>query len=154
MSDKQPRAEQLAMQVLGLLPLCYKRVVHQRNRDGGLLTPMQQQALMVLAMSPHPLSMTQLARALDVSRQQLTKLVDALCAAGFVLRRTAPENRRTVLAEATEEGHRYIHQSVQRRYAYARELFSGLNPQEEQTLLDAFTILHRLLEQDPGMKEE
>ena len=146
MSDKQPRAEQLAMQVLGLLPLCYKRVVHQRNRDGGLLTPMQQQALMVLAMSPHPLSMTQLARALDVSRQQLTKLVGSLEEKKLAVREHDRQNRRLVLIRLSEKGREKLDQALTRMVERTAPVFDIYSAAERTQICASIDVLQRLLE--------
>lgn len=62
----------------------------------------QLQALFVLNVTP-PLSMSVLARKLAISKQQLTKIADALVARGCVSRSSDEKNRRVILLSLTEE---------------------------------------------------
>ncbi|HHX03404.1 MAG TPA: MarR family transcriptional regulator [Tissierellia bacterium] len=54
------------------------------------------------------MNMTQLARQIDVSNQQLTKIVDVLVGKNMVERRYDPNNRRVVLVDLSEKGKEYI----------------------------------------------
>lgn len=54
------------------------------------------------------MNMTQLSRQIDVSNQQLTKIVDVLVNKGMVERKYDPNNRRVVLVDLSESGRSYI----------------------------------------------
>lgn len=51
-----------------------------------------------------PLSMTELANKMAISKQQLTPLIYKLIEAGWVVRKTDENDRRIVLIDITEEG--------------------------------------------------
>lgn len=154
MDSIDPRAERLSMAVLSILPLCSRRMADQAKRDSDKLTPAQMQTLMVLKMEGRALSMSQLARALHVSKQQLTKQVDALCLHGLAERNVAPDNRRVVLVQLTASGRSFLKSVLHRRSVAVRRFFSGLSAEEEDTLLKAFSLLRRLLEQDCRREEK
>lgn len=54
------------------------------------------------------MNMTMLANEIDVSNQQLTKIVDVLVQKGYIERAYDMNNRRVVLVELTKEGKEYV----------------------------------------------
>lgn len=56
------------------------------------------------------LNMTNLAREVGVSNQQLTKIVDVLVRRNLVQRGSNPNNRRVVLVSLTQEGSDYVNE--------------------------------------------
>jgi DNA-binding MarR family transcriptional regulator len=55
-----------------------------------------------------PCSMSELAQGAAVDRTSMTRIVDGLTSRGLAARWTPPQDRRTVLAEATPEGKRLV----------------------------------------------
>lgn len=99
------------------------------------LTPAQGRMLGVLARSPAPMHMADLARELGVVPRAVTPLVDLLEGAGLVRRRVDPANRRAILLDLTEEGAATRQALVEARVRAAESLFSPLAPEQRATLL-------------------
>ena len=92
----------LAGQLVSLAPAFRRAVLVPLDRCPECeLTPCELQALLCVLDEPW-LNMTALAGRLGVSRQQLTRTVDALARRGLVERRSPPGNRRTVQLFAGE----------------------------------------------------
>jgi DNA-binding MarR family transcriptional regulator len=73
-----------------------------------------------------PSTQRELADALHVSPRNVTGLVDALVATGFVSREPHPSDRRATLVRFTEHG-ADVAQSLERdQHEFARTLFAGL----------------------------
>jgi DNA-binding MarR family transcriptional regulator len=96
-----------------------------------------------------PSNQQALAAALRVSPRNVTGLVDALEAGGFVERRPHPSDRRATLVTLTERGTRTMTEMVQDRQAIAARLVDGFGDQRLDRLgadLDAIAErLHRMV---------
>ena len=73
------------------------------------ITPTQMHAVFALA-THNNLNMTQLSEELSVSKQQLTKIIDALFEKDYVQRFSDEKNRRLVLLRLTDSGYRFINE--------------------------------------------
>lgn len=73
-----------------------------------------------------PCTQRTLAAALDVSPRNVTGLVDALVATGFVTRQPHPSDRRATLVTLTDQGTRVAVDLVQGREQLAELLFAGM----------------------------
>ena len=60
----------------------------------------------------HKLRMQELARRVLISKSGLTRLVDRLCAAGYVERESDPEDGRGTLAVMTRAGVKVLHEAA------------------------------------------
>lgn len=92
-----------------------------------------------------PSTQQALARALHVTPRNVTGLVDALQAGGFVERRLHPSDRRATLVTLTELGTRTTTEMVRGRELIASELVGGFNDDElDQFSRNLDTIAERL----------
>jgi DNA-binding MarR family transcriptional regulator len=92
-----------------------------------------------------PSTQQALARALHVTPRNVTGLVDALQAGGFVERRLHPSDRRATLVTLTELGTRTTTEMVRGRELIASELVGGFNDDElDQFSRNLDTIVERL----------
>jgi DNA-binding MarR family transcriptional regulator len=92
-----------------------------------------------------PSTQQALARALHVTPRNVTGLVDALQAGGFVERRLHPSDRRATLVTLTELGTRTTTEMVRGRELIASELVAGFNNDElDQFSRNLDTIAERL----------
>jgi DNA-binding MarR family transcriptional regulator len=92
-----------------------------------------------------PSTQQALARALHVTPRNVTGLVDALQAGGFVERRLHPSDRRATLVTLTELGTRTTTEMVRGRELIASELVGGFNNDElDQFSRNLDTIAERL----------
>jgi DNA-binding MarR family transcriptional regulator len=92
-----------------------------------------------------PSTQQALARALHVTPRNVTGLVDALQAGGFVERRLHPSDRRATLVTLTDLGTRTTTEMVRGRELIASELVGGFNNDElDQFSRNLDTIAERL----------
>ena len=137
---------QCIRKALGFTPLLRSVLIRpQEVSPVADLPATQLQALFILNVN-HPLRMSVLARKLAVSKQQLTKIADALVAAGYVTRTGDEKNRRIILLNLTPEGRTLV--SCLQDEVTERMLpqFCRLSPREVGQFSQALDTLRPLLE--------
>ncbi len=90
-------------------------------------------------------TMTEMARRLNVPKQQATKLVDALAAHEFVERVPRESDRRTVEVRLTPKAVSYLDDYHMKNKEFIRTLEEKLTEQELQKLNDAVIVLAQTL---------
>jgi DNA-binding MarR family transcriptional regulator len=92
-----------------------------------------------------PSTQNMLAATLKVSPRNVTGLVDALEAAGYVVRAPHPKDRRAILLTLTDQGSQTMAQMEHERGQIAAELVADLDADQLQQLShDLGTIVARL----------
>src|ERR687897_3567783 len=109
--------------VLELAILINDDMTRSLERDG--LTPTRAHLLWELHRRG-PSTQRVLAEALDVSPRNITGLVDALVATGFVTREPHPTDRRATLVTFTEHGVRTVEAMERGQQEFAQLLFAGM----------------------------
>jgi DNA-binding MarR family transcriptional regulator len=104
------------------------------------LTFAQARALRVLAYEG-PMRMSDLAAQLEIVPRTATTRVDDLERAGLVTRGSAPRDRRSVLVQATTNGHELVSRLAVERRASADLLFARLTPNEQSELASLLAAL-------------
>lgn len=117
------------------------RVEEARRYAPYGLTPAQGRMLGVLADSPQPLRMKDLAAILGVVPRAVTPQVDVLERAGLVRRRSDPDNRRSTFIDLTEDGASVREALVQQRKLAAADLFAPLTARQRTTMLNALETI-------------
>jgi DNA-binding MarR family transcriptional regulator len=138
-------------QVLELAILINDDMTRSLARDG--LTPTRAHLLWELHRRG-PSTQRALAEALDVSPRNITGLVDALVATGFVTREPHPTDRRATLVSFTEHGARTAKALDVGREQLAELLFAGMSDENFDGFvagLDA--VLATIREELSKMKE-
>ncbi|HKH07936.1 MAG TPA: MarR family transcriptional regulator [Agromyces sp.] len=100
-----------------------------RAFDGTALTPARTHLLWVLHHAG-PSTQQALAQALEVTPRNVTGLVDALAASGFLTREQHPTDRRATLVTLTDEGTRAMAAMTEERAQLATALVAGLSDAE------------------------
>jgi DNA-binding MarR family transcriptional regulator len=95
-----------------------------------------------------PLTLGALAAVERVRPPTVTRIVGHLEAAGLVLRRPAPGDRRSAEVELSPSGRELLDRSRTRKDAYLAERLATLGPAEVAVLRRAAAVLERLLEAD------
>jgi DNA-binding MarR family transcriptional regulator len=113
----------------------------QRYAPYGL-TPAQGRVLGVLADSPEPLRMKELAAILGVVPRAVTPQIDVLEQAGLVSRRIPPDDRRSIFLDLTAEGESVRDALLQQRRLAAGDLFAPLAAQQRAAMLDALESMN------------
>jgi DNA-binding MarR family transcriptional regulator len=105
-----------------------------RAFDGTALTPARVHLLWVLR-HQGPSTQQSLATALDVTPRNITGLVDALEATGFVARGEHPTDRRATLVRLSPAGERAMADMAEDHSELADRLVAGLAPDEVDRLV-------------------
>lgn len=92
-----------------------------------------------------PLTMSELARRLGTSRQQMTQLIGRLYEHDFVRRTSGETDRRYVKIEITDQAQDYIDRVYYQDTALMRQLEARLGREELEELGSAVEILMRIL---------
>ena len=94
-----------------------------------------------------PLTIGRLAELERVTAPSMNRTVNWLVDAGYVTRSTDDDDRRKVLVTTTESGEAIIRETRRRRDAWLAKRFAALDPAERQVLVEATTILGRIIDQ-------
>ncbi len=107
------------------------------------LTDNHYNVLRILNGASEPMPQVEIGRKMLSSRANVTKLIDSLEERKFV-RRLACGDRRVKLIELTDEGLRFIEDTLPEVIGKANETMKPLSRDEQKTL---FTLLGKLLEE-------
>lgn len=115
------------------------------DRDCPPLPPAQLYTLMHLARHQQ-MNMGQVAELLQMPRQQMTRVIDALVARGFVERTTDPSNRRYVIIALTAGGEEYIKDMILKHPgSMINRLLQELPEAETEKMLQAIIAIKEVL---------
>lgn len=119
------------------------RIMEGSLRNDHGMTSIEFEAMLRLGRSPERrMSMSQLADQMVLTSGGVTRLVDRLATAGFVVRVSCPEDRRVQWAQLSESGVEKITKVLDTHLADLDEhFFSAMSPQELDTVLP---VLERL----------
>jgi len=118
-----------------------------RQQTEGEITASQLSALFSVSRLG-PLTLGALAAVERVRPPTMTRIVGHLEAAGLLVRRPAPADRRSAEVELSPSGRELLDRSRTRKDAYLAERLATLGPDELAVLRRAAAVLERLLEAD------
>ncbi len=99
-------------------------------------------ALSKLVAAKEPLPLSTLAERCACVRSNITQLVDRLEAEGLVSRSDDPHDRRSILAELTDEGRRRQAAGVRAVERVERDVLAHLPKAKQDTLVELLRSLH------------
>jgi DNA-binding MarR family transcriptional regulator len=115
------------------------QVVRRLHRETSeALAPLglsRAQSRLVRLLADGPLRMATIAERLSVVPRTVTDLVDGVEAAGLVVRRPDPDDRRSSLVVLTADGRRLLDRLEVARHESAGQAFGGLDPADRTVLL-------------------
>ena len=100
-----------------------------------------------------PVTLSDLAEMIHVTRQGASLQVQSLVEHGWVERIPDPTDRRSALLKVTEEGRAHWQPAHQLQVDYLAALFEQLSVAEIEALKTTFLALQRILEQFDSMNE-
>jgi DNA-binding MarR family transcriptional regulator len=100
----------------------------QERELGGMGLTLARTHLLWVLHHQGPSTQVDLAHAMEVTPRNVTALVDALIATGFVTRSPHPSDRRAVLVALTDRGTSTMTTMARQRTDLARALVKGLPP--------------------------
>jgi len=135
-SGTRPRSPDTTLELAERLTHCARRL---RLGSSAQLAPLgltnaQARVLRIVAGAGQPLKMTDIAARLEVVPRSVTTMVDGVEAAGFIIRSTDPDDRRSVLVSLTSRGHALLERLERARRITAEEIFGGLTVGERVEL--------------------
>jgi DNA-binding MarR family transcriptional regulator len=143
-----PTGEHVDRELVVQLRLAVMRLARRlRQQTEGEITASQLSALASLNRLG-PLTLGALAAVERVRPPTMTRIVGHLEAAGLVVRRPAPGDRRSAQVELSPAGRELLDRSRTRKDAYLAERLATLAPAEVAVLRQAAAALERLLEVD------
>jgi DNA-binding MarR family transcriptional regulator len=120
------------------------RLVRAQDAATGV-APARLSALSVIVFDG-PISLNDLARAEQVRPPTMSRIVDALEAAGLIRRKANPQDRRAVLIETTEKGSQILQRGRTRRIQFLARQLAHLKAEELKTLERAIDSLQAALQ--------
>ena len=141
-------SEQFVQNLLLVMPNWHAKLIKPfkdtLNREMSLETYYCLQVLL----RKGPMTMTELTRHLNVSKQQATKLIEILCSHDFVSRLPTEHDRRCIVIEVTECAKDYMINTIYKDTSFADKLKRELGPDDmgrlEQAVLTLSDVLSRL----------
>ena len=141
-------AEMFVYKLLQVMPDWHSRLVRPfKEKLNGEMSLETYYCLQVL-LRKGPMTMTELTRHLNVSKQQATKLIEILCSHDFVRRLPTEHDRRCIVIEVTECAKDYMINTIYKDTSFADKLERELGPDDmgrlEQAVLTLSDVLSRL----------
>ena len=143
-NDMRDRA---AKDLLALIPFYHKHII----KTGFGITGMQAAQYRVLGvlMKAGTLPMSEIGRRLYISKPYMTALIDTLIGRELVERRPGLTDRRVINITITEQGKKYLKQSVTLYKNELKILLSGLDDTELEELCTSLESLKAILAKIP-----
>ena len=141
-------SEEFVQNLLSVLPNWHSKLVRPfKDTLNGEMSLETYYCLQVL-LRKGPMTMTELTRHLNVSKQQATKLIEILCSHDFVRRLPTEHDRRCIVIEVTECAKDYMINTIYKDTSFADKLERELGPDDmgrlEQAVLTLSDVLSRL----------
>ncbi len=139
---------QLLDELFGLVPLFRKKFLKPLDGACSLdLTPMETQALFIIYYDSDK-CMSEISEELQVSKQQLTKIIKSLEDYGLVVRYQDETNRRFMRTKTTDAG-KNICEEIRGTICEAKmQIFKNLSEEEREQLLASIHTIKCLLERE------
>lgn len=148
--NKDEKIKELIDILLKLRPSFQKNIGKNRIADvikSGIKLATNQQLCMNIIHDNNGISMSELAKKMGVSNQQNTRIVTDLEAYGFIKRVRDPNNKRTILAYETDAGKNYYHDLFESMSKAAHDIFSELDDDVLDKLLEHFREILKIVVQ-------
>ena len=137
--------ESLASAIMSLIPefdRVFIRPFASMVKD--TLTASQMKLLFVLVQE-EKVAMSELGKALNVSKPQLTNMADGLVRNGLVERFYEPDDRRKISLRATEKAHQFLQEARKQALDYHEHRLAILTEEEKQRLYEDVLEVRELL---------
>lgn len=142
MTEFPPQVSEEIADMLILVSEHFSRPFEERFRDE--FSVLQVYTMCKLAMDG-PLTMTELADSLHVTKQQMTKIIGKLATEGHVSRHHDRNDRRVIISELSEETLDYIKARRRCFSEYVRSAFERLSDEDVAELEDAIRTINKVM---------
>lgn len=143
--------QELTELMIGLFPLLDRLFVKPfENLARSCVTNTQLRVLFILNRSGK-ITMSELARRLDISKQQVTSVIDGLVQIGYVERIFTQEDRRKIEIEIAPKALEFIQQMKQKMGAVCSRYYEQLTQEETEVLWkdvkEVEGLIHKMLDE-------
>jgi DNA-binding MarR family transcriptional regulator len=146
-------AEEIAHELLAVLPLINRLMISELRREAGQDTTMPQfRVLSYLA--DEPLTLSVIARRRRVSLQSAGELVQTLVDRGWIVRVADPNDRRQTLLHLTPLGQQQFELVSSRMLTHLIPLMDNLTSEETKAVQVALPALHRVLAREAVVEDD
>lgn len=142
---KKEKITTLINESLKIAPSFRRNVIHGGNFCGNLKLSPHQHICLHLIYQFETISMSELAKKLGVSNQQITRIMNSLVENKWVLRYTSKENRRIVLTQITDEGVKVINYLKDKIHEHLSLSFNILTEAELDECIKHFKAINKIL---------
>lgn len=98
--------------------------------------------VLILLSEDGPTRIGSIAERMGVVPSTFTRSVDRMVAGGWIARAENPENRREVLIELTDDGHRLVEAVTERRRREIRGVLELLSDDDRELVARAFSVFN------------
>ena len=135
--------------IIKLLPLWQNKIARPFRQilDEGITYEMYN-CMQFLLWFEDGIAMTELAKALQLPKQRLTKLINSLVENGFALRRSDANDRRVIKVLLTDKAKQYIERISSCDIESYKENFKNMDMEEMEQFQTAVETLLRILSKD------
>ncbi len=136
--------------IFDCLPVIHESFVRSYERsENSVFTQLQAKAVSMLA-ADGPLPMHEIARRMQMSKQQLTRFIDTLVQRGSLERYSKPADRRTIYIKVTESGNEELKNHASQAMQPHIDLVSKLPENEAAELYESVSRFCDLIEKHWG----
>lgn len=135
--------------IIKLLPLWQNKIARPFRQilDEGITYEMYN-CMQFLLWFEDGIAMTELAKALQLPKQRLTKLINSLVENGFALRRSDANDRRVIKVLLTDKAKQYIERISSCDIESYKRNFKNMDMEEMEQFQTAVETLLRILSKD------
>lgn len=135
--------------IIKLLPLWQNKIARPFRQilDEGITYEMYN-CMQFLLWFEDGIAMTELAKALQLPKQRLTKLINSLVENGFALRRSDANDRRVIKVLLTDKAKQYIERISSCDIESYKKNFKNMDMEEMEQFQAAVETLLRILSKD------
>lgn len=140
-------------ELMRVLPEMQREIIKRFISDPlikGTIT-IQQMILMEILSPNKAVTVTDIAKAMTITKSAVTGLSDRLVKSSLISRKRGADDRRVVLIVLTSKGRRLIENVVAKKHAFIRKIFTCLTESEQKVYLK---LVRKIFGYIAGMSNE
>jgi DNA-binding MarR family transcriptional regulator len=130
--------------LLALMPVYHKHIFRINRHNSGLEAAQYRVLGVLMKSGSHPIS--EIGRALYISKPYMTVLIDSLMEKGWIQRRNDPDDRRVILISITPGGKKHLRQAFDVYKTDVKKLLAGLGSEDIEKLCSSLEKLQKIFE--------
>jgi DNA-binding MarR family transcriptional regulator len=133
--------------LLALMPLYHRHIFRINRHISGMETAQYRVLGVLMKSGSQPIS--EIGRALYISKPYMTVLIDSLMEKGWIERGRDPDDRRVILVSITPDGKKHLRRAFEVYKEDVKTLLSSLGRSDISQLCSSAECLKKILEKLP-----